>query len=200
MLHFPLAYYEFSKLFQHYAYDPTLQEIAKKRFKFVFTDSMGIAYMLTPRFASEGFYFDDNKFEIMSSVEKFVEKRRPELAQQARSEIISFVTKMSSLPEHKKDFIYDMTARQYWVIFGQNEFPALYVAAKPINEMVCSSAASERIWSIYKFIHSRLRNRLSNEKVEKLVALYVNCAILDKNDFNDYIMEQEGAVLDGNDC
>ena len=57
--------------------------------------------------------------------------------------------------------------------------------------MVCSSAASERIWSIYKFIHSRLPNRLSNEKVEKLVGLYVNCAILDKNDFNDYIIEQE---------
>lgn len=65
--------------------------------------------------------------------------------------------------------------------------------------MVCSSAASERIWSIYRFIHSRLRNRLGNLKVEKLAFIYVNCAILDKADNTDYISDEGGAILTGID-
>lgn len=64
--------------------------------------------------------------------------------------------------------------------------------------MICSSAMSERVWSIYRFVHSRLRNRLVNEKVEKLVFIYVNCAILDQNDHMDYVLH-EGAILNGTD-
>ena len=33
-----------------------------------------------------------------------------------------------------------------------------------------SSAASERIWSVYDFIHTKRRNRLSTDKVDKLYA------------------------------
>lgn len=43
------------------------------------------------------------------------------------------------------------------------------------------------------------RNRLTNEKVEKLAFVYVNCAIIDKHDQTDYIMD-EGALLSGMDC
>ena len=83
-------------------------------------------------------------------------------------------------------------------VSGRQEFPCLYLCAKEINEMICSSAASERVWSIYRFIHSRLRNRLTNEKVEKLAFIYVNCAIFDNDDQTDYIADS-GANLDGMD-
>jgi hypothetical protein len=56
--------------------------------------------------------------------------------------------------------------------------------------MTCSSAASERVWSIYRFIHSRLHNRLANEKVKKLAFIYVNCAILDTDDQTDYMISE----------
>jgi hypothetical protein len=67
------------------------------------------------------------------------------------------------------------------------------------QEMNSSSAPSERVWSTYRFIHSRLRNRLSNEKVEKLAFVYVNCSILDKMDQTNYFAD-DGAILSGVDC
>jgi hypothetical protein len=60
-------------------------------------------------------------------------------------------------------------------------------------------SCSEHVWSIYRFIHSLLRNRLANEKVKKLAFIYMNCAILDSDDQTDYIADF-GAVLDGMDC
>jgi hypothetical protein len=62
--------------------------------------------------------------------------------------------------------------------------------------MICSSAASERVWSIYRFIHTRLRNRLHNEKVEKLAFIYINTAILDKQDKNDYTFDFGTSISD----
>lgn len=106
---------------------------------------------------------------------------------------------MSSLSDLHRETIRKMTSREYWQIQGNREYPALNLVAAAVNEMQPTSAASERIWSIYRFIHSCLRNRLSNEKVEKLVFLYVNCAILDEADPNDYILD-EGALLTENDC
>lgn len=149
-----MVYFEFGKLYQHYANNKILQELVKERFDFLFTETIGIAFMLTPKYAVEGFYFENHKEEIMGYIETFVKKRNPELAEKAREEMISFVSKISTLPENKKQIIFKMSAKQYWSVIGRREFPALNIAAKPINEMVCSSAASERISSVYKLIES----------------------------------------------
>lgn len=37
-----------------------------------------------------------------------------------------------------------------------------------------SSASAERNWSSFGFIHNKLRARLNNNRVKKLVALYQN--------------------------
>ena len=91
-----------------------------------------------------------------------------------------------------------MEPKSYWNICGQNEFPTLFLCAKSLNEMICSWAVSERVWWIYCFIQSRLRNRFTNDKVETLVFIYVKCAILDKDDHTDDIMD-EGEFLSGID-
>lgn len=153
---------------------------------------------MVPKNAADGYYFKQDKFELIEKIKDFVETRHPGLGDQAEEEAISFVSKMSAATGPKKDFLMKLDSKNYWNIAGRNEFPTLYLCAKKVNEMVCSSAASERVWSIHRFIHSRLRNRLSDKNVEKLVFLYVNCAITDKNDLNDYIME-DGAVLTGTD-
>jgi hypothetical protein len=45
-------------------------------------------------------------------------------------------------------------------------------------------------------IHSRLSNRLKNEKVDKLVFIYTNCVSFVKLDDN---IASEGALVDGNE-
>jgi hypothetical protein len=61
------------------------------------------------------------------------------------------------------------------------------------------SAAAELTWSTFRIVNSRLRNRLTNERVEKLVFIYINSVLLDENDKNDFILE-DGAVLSGTKC
>ena len=115
------------------------------------------------------------------------------------NELYDFIDKMGKLSEDRKQIVYEMGAKRYWSILEHREFPLLYQIAKPVNQMICSSGAAERIWSIDRFIHSRLRNRLSNEKVEKLVFLcLILCMIVDERDKNEYILE-EGATLSGSD-
>ena len=43
--------------------------------------------------------------------------------------------------------------------------------------MPTSSAASERVWSVFSFIHSKKRCKLLNDKVMKLAKVYVNTSI-----------------------
>jgi hypothetical protein len=154
--------------------------------------------MLVPKYALNGFYFDDDQIDIFEQVKTYALKRNPEdheLANQAKNEMIQFVSKVSSLNGTQKETVMQMDGKTYWSILGRREFPKLFEVINAVNLMNCSSAASERVWSIYKFIHSRLRNRLSNEKVQKLIFLYINCAILDKNDSANYF-EDLGLVLD----
>lgn len=195
----PIVYDYFAQLYQHYEYDENLQKITADRFQFLYSDSMGLAYIFTPKFAAEGFFFDDDKREIMGYAKAFALKSNPQIADDVKQEMISYVTRMSRLPIQQQETIFDMDARSYWSVFGHKEYPALYQIAKPITEMVCSSAASERGWSTFRFIHSRLRNRLANQRVKKLVFVYTNCAMLDEEDQFDYIFE-DGAIIDGIDC
>lgn len=186
-------------MFKHFDTDREIQDKVKKRLKFLYTDCMGLAYMLTPEYAANGFYFEDDQTDIIGYVKDFALKMNSSEAEKAASEMLAFVTKMSTLNEKRQETIFKMSAKDYWNFIGRREFPVMFKIAKPIIEMICSSATSERTWSTFKFIHSRLRNRLTNERVNKLVFLYTNCALLDEKDKNDYILE-DGAVISGEDC
>lgn len=177
-------------MYNHYATDSQIQEKVKNRWNFIYTESIGLSYMLTPKYASsDGFYIDEDKMNIISSIEKFVAVRNQEMAGAATAELITFLTKMSTLSENERKIYHNMSSKQYFSIFGYKNFPALNICASVLSNMICSSASSERAWSIYRFVHTRLRNRLSNEKVEKLVFLYINSALLDETDQIDYVIE-----------
>ena len=55
-----------------------------------------------------------------------------------------------------------------------NSFPSLQQLAKQVFSMVATSAASERNFSTFAFVQSKLRNRLSQDAVEKLVYIRTN--------------------------
>lgn len=194
-----LVYNQFGEMYLSYAHKPALQKMVKDRWDFLITDCSQISYMLTPCFASDGFYIENDRYDIPNHVRNFTEVRHPGQGAKAEEELGLFVSAMSTLNATRKDSIFKMSAKVYWNCIGRHEFPTLFLCAKDINEMICSSAASERVWSVYRFIHSRLRAQLGNEKVEKLAFLYVNCAMLDQADKNDYF-EAEGIILSGLDC
>ncbi|CAB4422917.1 unnamed protein product [Rhizophagus irregularis] len=67
-----------------------------------------------------------------------------------------------------------------WWHLLEKRYPLLSSIALTLLSIPVTSAASERNWPAYKFIHSKLRNRLINDHAEKLVYIYWNLQILRK--------------------
>lgn len=55
---------------------------------------------------------------------------------------------------------------QWWHRVGGNALPKI---AKRILALTCSASSCERNWSMYSFVHNKVRNRLSTSKAEALV-------------------------------
>ena len=67
----------------------------------------------------------------------------------------------------------------WWKCHG-NEAKHLQNMAIRVLSIPTSSAASERCWSAMGNIHSESRNRLTDDRVEKLLFLYFNERMLNK--------------------
>lgn len=92
-----------------------------------------------------------------------------------------------------------MPALSYWAILGEQQFPLLSKIALRLFTIPTSSAASERVWSVYSFIHSKRRNRLKTQSVEKLAYIYINANLLDSIDAIDYFNENNNIDSDWTD-
>ncbi|KAG5674167.1 hypothetical protein PVAND_004150 [Polypedilum vanderplanki] len=185
------VYHYFGELYKHFEHDIVIQQLVKKRWDFIMTESIGISYMLSPASVLNNFYIDDDKIDIMGQIKSIADTRYgDDVGEKVLPEFTKFVDKIKNLNESRKATILNLNAINYWKLIGFNEFPNLYKIASTTCGIPCSSAASERIWSTYRFIHSRLRNRLGNDKIEKLVFIYINCSNLDTCDIEDYISEE----------
>jgi hypothetical protein len=139
---------------------------------------MGLAYMLTPKHAANGFYFAEDRVDILGSAENFALKLNKPV-DKVEEEMTAFVSQKASLQGKRAETIMKMDMTTYWKVLGRHAFPALHQVAKSISTMICSSAAAERTWSTFRFVLSRLRIRLTNERVEKLVFICINSVLLD---------------------
>ncbi|KAG5668743.1 hypothetical protein PVAND_016670 [Polypedilum vanderplanki] len=194
-----MVYHYFGKLYNHFQHDRTIQRFVKNRWDFILTESMEAAYMLTPKYCIDGFYIDNDKLEIIEHIRKIVEVLAPNSAEKVDDEFAKFINMISNLSQNKKEMIYQMDPKAYWNAFGKSQFPTLYICANYVYDMVASSAAAERVWSSFGFIHTKLRNRLSSNRVDKLISIYVNNALISKLDnfediFNDFAFYDEDNI------
>lgn len=74
-------------------------------------------------------------------------------------------------------------------MYGKKKYPGLAKIARRVYSICSSSAAAERCWSVYGFIHSKVRNRLTEERAEKLVFIYMNSVLADNTDKELYFDE-----------
>ncbi|XP_074308360.1 uncharacterized protein LOC141643211 [Silene latifolia] len=73
-----------------------------------------------------------------------------------------------------------MEAKHWWATYGSIA-PNLQGLAFKLLGQPSSSSCSERNWSIYKFIHSCTRNRLTPKRAEDLVRIHNNLRLLSRN-------------------
>lgn len=88
----------------------------------------------------------------------------------------------------------------WWKIYGKTKFPQLSNYALKVLSIRTSSAASERCWSIFKWIHNPRRARLTDVHVDQLIFLYMNSEIdieiddCETSYSRDYLNDEGNAV------
>jgi hypothetical protein len=162
-------------------------KLVEERLCFMYGDAIGISYLLDPVMIGDHM-LDIHKSRaetaLIESVsrgvviteenEKDIERKKEKLFKEYTEWIIN-----ARKYRNQNDFQFKMllkgtkSALQYWQIDGAS-YPNLSKEAIKVFSMVTSSASSEREFSSMSFIHSKLRNRLENEKVNKLIFIENN--------------------------
>lgn len=73
-----------------------------------------------------------------------------------------------------------MPAHMWWQQFGSHAPELQHIAVRLLSQ-ISSACACERNWSSFDFIHSRRRNQLHVERAFKLVYIFTNLRLLDKD-------------------
>ena len=151
----------------------------KKRFDFMYGDAHSVAYLLDPRYLGEKMLHSlckevkDFIFNFPTADGSSCNKRKEKLAQEYTSFCIE------ALKEREQNgFCYKMignskTVLQWWLA-DNIDWPLLQSLVLRVFSIAASSAASQRNFSAFGFVHSKLRNRLAPEKAKKLVYIKTN--------------------------
>jgi hypothetical protein len=162
------------------------------RWHFLHTESMGMSYLLDPRTeGGEGFMGNDKADSYESLIRHFAirlsdgitdEERTNEERECFKAELNGYMATIAQQNSQSamKKIAKDLSPLTFWTCWGSG-YPRLQKIAISIFSTCTSSAASERVWSTFDFIHSKRRNRLQNSKVEKLVFIYANSTRLKNN-------------------
>ena len=73
--------------------------------------------------------------------------------------------------------VHVVPVHEWWDAMGGGA-KALQTIARRILAQVCSTSTCERNWSMYSFIHNKVRNRLKHSRAEDLVYIYTNSRLL----------------------
>lgn len=162
--------------------------LSETRFKFMYGDAHGVGYLLDPRYIGKGITDYDFKEKLEDFIYTFPPndtdpttiERQTEMMQQYTSFVI-YATALHTANNFRYQMLVNKskTVMQFWLTDG-NRWPLLQELAIIVFNLVASSAASERNFSTFGFIHSKLRNKLDNKKVEKLVYIKTNYNCFEK--------------------
>jgi len=149
-----------------------LQEFITKRWEYAYHPIMMTAYMLDPQFLEES---KTNGIESTGYAEftTFVNKRfNQEEAVELFAELVNFRNKSSP---YDNEIIWKsaniLNSSLWWQSWATSKLQQLAIK---ILSIPTSSAAAERNFSTFGFIHNKIRNRLKNDRVKKLVYIYGN--------------------------
>ncbi|MBE3102980.1 MAG: DUF domain-containing protein, partial [Bacilli bacterium] len=88
----------------------------------------------------------------------------------------------------------NLEPHQWWNHVGGDALPKI---AKRIQGLTCSASSCERNWSMYSFVHNKVRNRLTTSKAEDLVYIYANSKLeREKRGYNPALF-YEKVLVDG---
>jgi Protein of unknown function (DUF 659)/hAT family C-terminal dimerisation region len=160
-----------------------LLHMVEGRFQFICGNAHKIAYVLDPRYLGSLMTREERKAvedelifrHPLSDNDELTREREQALCR----EYLDYRRALIAMMESPDDVTYRMikenevSAMQFWQSYGR-DWPSLQGLAKKVFSMVATTAASERNFSTFGFIHSKLRNRLRKDVLEKLVYVKTN--------------------------
>ncbi|KAG3197767.1 hypothetical protein PC128_g6589 [Phytophthora cactorum] len=160
--------------------DPLVQakilDLIENRWKFISppSNSTKIAYLLDPSKDTSLFTGDSLRDTVADAVELARRFGLPPDVSPAsfRLELLDFIERKKSWSVEQREKAAADPPLHWWLL--DQDFPHLYSFAERVLSIPTSSAASERLWSIHGFTHSKLRNSLRVVTVEKLSFIYTN--------------------------
>ncbi|KAF4149993.1 hAT family C-terminal dimerization region [Phytophthora infestans] len=168
-----------------------LKDIVLKRWCFVHTFSMGCAYLLTPK--SQTMTWDaTDKMDTTEQLRDYIPLfyTDPNLEKTCNDELSAYILLDLNSPSDLYEKYTKLPGLEYWVHCGRMMFPLLAPIAIKVLSVPTSSAAAERVWSVYSFLWSKRRNRMNAVTMEKLAFNYINSSLLDSVDTYDYFGEE----------
>ncbi len=152
----------------------------------MYGDAHGISYLLDPRYLGAKMSRDvkDNVIDFLSETFPYTCDADAEFS--ARTEFarwnryienikVNYPHRLKNLDPSKQEMsLYD------WWMDQPAEFAHLKEIALVVFSMPASSASCERTFSSWNFIHNKLRTRLGDQRVVKLVYVYVNMQQVEK--------------------
>jgi proteasome lid subunit RPN8/RPN11 len=134
-----------------------VKEYVHSRWEFLHTSSMGFAYLLNPRNQGGSSMDGTDCEDTIQQLSDYMMQNKEILGISASvedisSEIVSVVTVFADPSPNDVLSFSKFSALQWWTILGRKKFPNVYKVAKQIFKIPTSSAASERIWSVFNFV------------------------------------------------
>ncbi|XP_057991918.1 uncharacterized protein LOC131173766 [Hevea brasiliensis] len=83
----------------------------------------------------------------------------------------------------------------WWKTYGSST-PNLQKFAVKVLSLTCSASGCERNWSVFEHLHSKKRNRLFQERLDNLVYVKYNRALLRRHTFGDITTPIDLANID----
>lgn len=158
-----------------------VQQLVRKRWKFVGSSAIRIAFFMDPSTNLDDFIGADEQDAIQRTCD-FAE--RCGIIECHTSTRAEFKAALFDFADEKRGWLpsdrleYRATKpRAFWSSF-KSRYPLLGDLANFVFSIPTSSTASERAWSIFNLIQSKRRNRLAPEKVESLAYIYINSSVM----------------------
>jgi hypothetical protein len=168
----------------------------QKRWDYVHTSAMGVAFYMDPSMSLDDFVGND--FNTAQSQVLDIGKSCGVVGTNARAALTAELFKFAAM-KRGRNFVetHSLTSpRDFWVNQHSN-YPLLSKIVTIVFAIPPSSAASERAWSIFDHIHTKKRNRLSSKKVALLVYIYINQGVINKGELDMALhISRPGSVLE----
>ena len=158
-------------------------EAFKKRWSDYYEPAVAISHLLYPANAGRQ---EDPK--LLEKAETFIREAFGDVHSRALiSSLWCYLAKADGFDQKIFDvFVGDMSPVVWWSLgrFGSRHEGLRSLAMKVLH-IPATSAAAERNWSAFRFIHTRLRNKLLAPRVKKLVYVFENTKPATDGPFDD---------------